>query len=202
MGAPESIANTDNQAVSENRQEDTASPTPAANNFSLSSIVNDHAKSYEGFDPQIHASGADGSPVYRADGSFAKKRGRKAGKGEPLPSPGEVLNRQQVAPLAPPPEPEKPRLPPEAAARMMTNVLINSCVMIFGKEWEPEDKNESDGLKNAFKDYFDASGSPDIPPGFILVAALGTYAAPRIRHENTMSKIRNIGIWIKHKLGF
>lgn len=31
------------------------------------------------FDPAIHASDADGNPVMRKDGSFALKRGRKAG---------------------------------------------------------------------------------------------------------------------------
>ncbi len=159
-----------------------------------------HAKNYDGFDPTIHATNEDGTPKLKSDGTYAKKRGRKAGKGEPLPDIASE-NRVENLPLESAPiQPERPKISAEAAARQAANWFIGMGVMVFGKEWEPESKDEAQGLKLAFKDYFDASGTPDIPPGVALVAALGAYGFQRFQHENTQSKIQKAWFWIKAKI--
>lgn len=193
MNTPENPAGT-GEAANDTATSNAAQSAP--DTVSLSSITEGHAKSYEGFDPTIHATNEDGTPKMRADGSgYAKKRGRKAGKGEALPDVARVENLPLVAPVE-----EKPRISAEQMSRQCANWFIGCGVMIFGKEWEPETKDEAVGLKTAFKDYFDAAGTPDLPPSLGLIAALGAYSLGRIQHENTRGKIGRAWFWLRAKV--
>jgi len=167
---------------------------------SVADMVAGVAEAQAGFDPAIHAVNPDGTPKRKVDGSYALKRGRKAGApagspvqigaGLPTPAPG-VDN-----PQAPPPV----TISADEAARQTCNVLINGAVMMFGDQWEPRDKDEAKGLQTSFKNYFEARGTPNVPPEVGLAFAVLAYSLPRLTHEKTVSsfariKIRALEIW-------
>ena len=147
----------------------------------------------EKFDPAIHATDTDGNPKYRADGSFALKRGRKAG-----------ATQSKI---------NKPERPPqitdsEVAARQSGKVCAALCiqlgVVVGGDEWLPR-KDASIGMDEqlqieaAFANYFNAKGYTDIPPGLALVLSLAAYALPRFTMPKTRTRLARAKDWIVSK---
>lgn len=152
------------------------------------------------FDPAVHIAGADGKPQLTVRGTFAMKRGRKAGSatsvasstmGNPQQNVQNVQNAQQAA--------------SEQAARVAgiqaAELLIAAGVILGGEEWHPR-RDEKIGLderamlQGAMGEYFVASGKTDIPPGTALCFVVLAYAAPRFAMPKTQSRFR----WIKEKL--
>lgn len=173
-------------AESKAPDESSASEAPT----SSEELADEHATAYAGFDPEIHRSGPDGKPIYTAKGEYAKKRGRKAGNAaSALPSKNAANQANANGPAS---------LSSEAAARQIVNLSLNLAVMTLGPEWAPNDKAEAEGLKNAFRDYFDARGVPAIPPEFGLVLAVGAYSLPRFNRPNTRDKLENLGLRLRH----
>jgi hypothetical protein len=161
------------------------------------SLANDHAEVYEGFDPEIHAVGADGKPKRKVDGTYALKRGRKANAATALP-PKNAAQGEGVG------VPVKDSL---IVANQMTNLFIHGTVQIFGDEWKPTEKSEAEGLRDSVKDYFDQKGVPNIPPVVGLLIAFGAYSLKRVSHENTRTKLQLFGVkmlslarWIRDKI--
>lgn len=138
-----------------------------------------HIADYAGFNPAVHAVNPDGTPRRKLDGTYARKRGRKPG-----------THTAQVT------VPDK-RAQCEIAAAQTCNLLINSCVILLGDEWKPSSAAESEGLKNAFSDYYELRGIPALPPEVMLLIAIGSYAAPRLTQENTVNKIKRGFVRIK-----
>ena len=176
----------------------------ASKQASLANIIAAHESSHPGFDPAIHAVTEDGSPKRRADGSYALKRGRKAGQSSPLPpkdnapvTPSAPVAVQETAPAGP------PRIAPDEAARQSANLVINMAVWICGEEiGKPQDKAEAEGLKISFVNYYEARGVPNIPPEIGLIAALGSYIVPRFRaSEKARGLIERSVIWFRQKIG-
>lgn len=178
-----------------------ATPDLAADQVTLAGLVQSHETTHPGFDPAIHAANEDGTPKRRADGSYALKRGRKAGQTIALPPKGAGVTKDIAS------ESEavtaSPRITPDEAARQSANLVINCAVWICGdKIGVPQDKAEADGLLFSFKNYYESRGVPNIPPEIGLVAALGSYLVPRFRaSEKASSLFERAGMWIKSKLG-
>lgn len=167
---------------------------------SISDLSETHAVVYEGFDPAIHAVDADGNPKKKPDGTYAKKRGRKPGTMTASAAAGSALPPKLAPTSANVPLTASAGLSSEAAARQFTNAFISGGVMIFGADWEPEDKSEPQELKNALKDYFDADGVPNIPPWFGVALAFGTYSAKRLTKPTIMEKIGAIFHKVRNSL--
>lgn len=162
---------------------DDNAPAPVG---SISDMVATVSESHEGFDPALHAVNPDGTPKRKVDGSYALKRGRKAGQSAPAAGPAVATAEVTIN--------------TDEAARQSCNMLINGAVLLLGDQWEPRDKDEAKGLQISFKNYFDARGVPNVPPEVGLAVAVLAYSLPRITHEKTVSrfatiKIRCFEIW-------
>lgn len=179
-------------------------------NADLADLIDDHAAAMTGFNPDIHAVGPDGQPIKRPDGTFAKKRGRKPGgknsvsenarnalppktannTGAPLPG----VDSSQTFSGTSTTSGTSEKISSEATAKMCANLTFAVGTMIFGPELaKPQNKDEANSIKNAYKDYFDARGTPDLPPEIGLLFAIGAYAAPRLQHETMAEKV---GRWV------
>jgi hypothetical protein len=93
---------------------------------------------------------------------------------------------------APASEVTAPKINADEAARQTCNVMINGAVMMFGDQWAPRDKDEAKGLQTSFKNYFEARGTPNVPPEVGLVFAVLAYSLPRLTHEKTVSRFSQI----------
>lgn len=166
----------------------TEAPVTTIGDMSSDSInVSANIEGLSGFDPAIHASNPDGTPKRRANGEYAKKRGRKAGTGN-LPgifsAPANKPENEQAE------TPQRPRVSSEQAAKMAANTVINLAVIVCGEEiGMPESQDEANGLKICFKDYFDAKGVPDIPPELGIVLGIAAYFGPRLLKEQTLTRL-------------
>lgn len=156
---------------------------------SVSDLSETHAVVYEGFDPTVHAVDAEGNPKKKPDGTYAKKRGRKPGTTTASGAAGSALPPKRAPMSANAPSTVSAGLSSEAAARQFTNAFISGGVMIFGADWEPEDKSEPQELKKALQDYFDADGVPNIPPWFGVALAFGAYSAKRLTKPTILEKV-------------
>lgn len=139
------------------------------------------------FDPEVHVADQWGEPVLNKDGSYRKKRGRKKGSRN---SDSDSTDENTV-----------PVINVDEAAKQSANLFINAGVLIFGDDWAPESKDEAGALKNAFKNYYDAKGVPEIPPEYGLAFALGAYSLNRITKDQTRTKLQKVGIFLKEKFG-
>ena len=152
----------------------------------IETLAEVHEETHDGFDPTIHAVDSEGKPLKRADGTYAKKRGRKAGSspaGSALPSPNAPASVN--APLT-----SGAILTSEQVAKQIVNAGLNGAVMVFGDDWEPENISEAKALVFSLRDYFDIRGVPKFPPELGLLIAVGAFALPRLRKEKTRTKIQ------------
>jgi hypothetical protein len=148
-------------------------------------IASAHLDSLAQFDPAVHAVDADGRPRIKADGTYARKRGRKAGASSAR-TPVEAVSAARVDPA-------------DVAACQAANLVINGCTMAFGPAWAAS-PGEAAGMQGAFKDYFAARGVPSMPPEIGLAVVLLAYAAPRIDQEKAKGKIALAWQWLKMRL--
>lgn len=178
-----------------------ATATATVKQVTLASLVASHETTHPGFDASIHATNDDGTPKRRADGSYALKRGRKAGQTSNLPpkTPG-ATSATAAAPVV---DTGPVKIAPDEAARQSANLIVNLAVWICGEEiGKPQDKAEAEGLKISFVNYYEARGVPNIPPELGLIAALGSYIVPRFRaSEKARGLIERAVIYVKSKLG-
>jgi hypothetical protein len=151
----------------------------------LDSIAENHVSGYEGFDPEIHAVGQDGTPKLKADGSYAKKRGRKAGQALPLPT-----DKQNSSVLTPA-KPVATRAQCEIAGRNTANLIFNACVFGISDEFVPS-SDEAKGMSLAFTDYYEQRGIINLPPELVLFSALAMYIVPRLQKPKTQAKIKKV----------
>lgn len=174
-------------------------PAESSDSASLSNLTESHMQTYEGFDPSIHATNEDGTPKRKVDGTYALKRGRKAGSAAASALPPK--NAAQKAVAGAPGVSSPATITLDEAARQSANMVINVAVWTLGEEvGKPNDKAEAEGLKLSFKNYYEARGVPNIPPEIGLVMALGSYIGPRLMHEKSRTKMERIGAWIHSKL--
>lgn len=145
------------------------------------------------FDDVIHRIDDNGNPVKNKNGSWQKKRGRKAGENTQA-APATVTIQNTTA---------------EDEARHRTSVIAANCVFrigvaIGGDEWEPIvnpaiGRNEPMEMVNAFDAYFKETGTIDLPAWAILVLTIGMYAAPRMTMPKTQSRVGIMWTIVKAK---
>lgn len=101
--------------------------------------------------------------------------------------------------LPPPPVGEIKPVDYGAMAAVTFDMSINSLTMIFGNEWQPQNKQERQMVVEAIAAYMKSKEMQDLPPGVMLAFILAAYSAPRIQHPNTRGKLIVMWMWCKDK---
>lgn len=122
------------------------------------------------FNPRIHYLDENGKPKKTATGKFRKRR-----KDSPMPT---ETSQTQAAGL---PDPKQ-------SAELVISVGESVAVASLGELWTMKEPEKA-FLGASLERYFAASGTPDVPPGWLLIAAIGLYALPRIMHPETQARI-------------
>lgn len=156
------------------------------------------------FDSSVHVVGADGKGMLTVRGTWAQKRGRKAGNATTVNSgtkPGTSVLGGPGAPLTPQAAQAQQLQHQEAQSRQAgvaaAEMLFMAGRAIGGEEWEPAvdtkiGLDERAMMRQAFGDYFVASGKTDIPPGTALTFCIIAYAAPRFAMPKTQSRFARV----------
>lgn len=177
--------------------------SPAPESVTLADLAGAHVEAMAGFDPAVHAVDADGNPRRKTDGSFALKRGRKSkGVGEapqPVAAGAGAVNTSGALPPKPArakpgqPAPVVGDVPPPVNYRAVAGAAVGAAlgiaVISLGDEWRPRDKAEHGGLVDAAAAYLEAQQIQDIPPGWLLLAVVASYAAPRLTAPTTKTRL-------------
>jgi hypothetical protein len=169
------------------------------------------------FDPATHVTGADGKGTLTVRGTWAQKRGRKAGNAAPVTNAGVVRNSTLGGPAAAP-TPQALQLAQQqqneaqsrAAGVAAAEMLFVAGQAIGGEEWAPM-LNKAMGLDErtmmhgAFGEYFVKSGTKDIPPGAALTFCIIAYIAPRFAMPKTQTRYQKVKgalvtWWVNRKL--
>lgn len=115
--------------------------------------------------------------------------------GNPIPTPpgmSQVINYDKMAMML---------------VRMTTGLAAN----VIGPEWRPQvfvdpeskaEVNEESMLVEATASYLRAKQAPDLPPGYMLLAVVAMYAAPRFTQPSTRQKVSWLWQKIKNFFGF
>ena len=154
--------------------------TAGSNTIASAGVFNpdDHIT---GFDPSIHAVGADGLPIPSARGfGFRKKRGRK---------PGATVSASTIK--APPKttlEKQAQKVSAETVAKSFLNLGIGGAVAFIGDEWDFTSKQEADDMVAAVAGYIESKGDANLSPEVMLLLVVGSYSLSRFKHQNTQSK--------------
>lgn len=130
------------------------------------------------FDASLHGSKKDGTPAYKADGTFRNRR-----KAKPSAEFEEAAERAEKPDCA-------------ALGVAVSRTFLTCCMMIGGEAWNPGE-HETAALDGAWAQYFQARGVESIPPEALLLAALSAYAGPRLANSKAPSRI---GSWVKEKI--
>lgn len=205
IDAPESGQETTVESDEENTLENPPENEPdfSAENLSgqmsLENLSEDVAKTYDGFDPSKHATNEDGTPRMRVDGSYALKRGRKAGTS--------IAQASQIVAEKPAPMSAKAAraanvVTNKAAAHATVKTVVTMLGGMVGEEWNFADQDEADAMVQAVTAYYDANGQIQMSPETMLGIQLIAYAAPRVQHPNTKSKLEKAWDWTKKIMGY
>lgn len=161
------------------------------------------------FDSAIHTVGADGKGVFTVRGTWAQKRGRKAGAPATPTVARSSMNSASVVPSAQIAQ-QQQEAQSRAAGVAAAELLFMCGKMIGGEEWEPMQNktigmDERTMMHGAFGDYFIASGVKDIPPGAALTFCIIAYVAPRFAMPKTQTRYQKVKgavttWWINRKL--
>lgn len=196
---------TDISAIADDILSSMPPPQPAAmeqaraeNAVTESPLVTDVEKDDTGvvWNPEIHATGADGKGVKTAKGEWRRRRGA-AGRSS-------VVGRHGAVDV--PPAQLKDQAA-RAAGVACAHSLFMFGRMIGGEEWAPRKivdsgktlLDESAMMEQAWGDYFVATGRTDFPPGLALTMACSAYILPRFTMPLTKTRIQKAKEWIVHK---
>lgn len=160
------------------------------------------------WNPELHATGADGKGVRTTRGTWRKRRGL-AGSASVLNTSGAAKGGDAAQPAEDPVA--KAHAANELACRkggmMAARILVNISVGIGGDDFRPRmlegpdgaKINELEAIESAFGDYFIAKDIGDLPPGWMLVGVLSMYYLPRFQMPRTKEKARGFFAWCKAK---
>ena len=162
--------------------------TPDAVSGSVSAEYDDAG---EAWNPEVHATGANGRGVKTAKGTWRRRRGAGGRSGSVVAA-------------------KRGGVPPEATSETQARAAGVACahaLFVFGRalggeEWSPRDSDghsETRLMESAFGDYFVATGRTDFPPGLALTMAVSAYALPRFTMPQTKSRITRAKQWIATK---
>lgn len=94
---------------------------------------------------------------------------------------------------------EKPAVNYRQMSEVIFDLSTNTAAAFIGPEWRAE-AQERESMLIPLETYLRAQEMKDIPPGAVLCFAIAGYAAVRLRHQNTRSKIQLAWLWIKSKM--
>lgn len=165
--------------------------------MTLEEMAEPVAKAYADFDPARHAVNADGSPRLKADGTYALKRGRKAGAATAqAPAPAPATAESKPAPLSVKKARDAGLVNNKAAARATVKTVVGVLGGVIGPEWDFESPEEADGMVEAVTAYYDANGQVQMSPEAVLLFQVAGYALPRFQHPNTRGKFAVAWDWV------
>lgn len=121
--------------------------------------------------------------------SESVKRGRGRPPGSKTSRPPELLTSGA--------DPEKQL---EAVAGMTFDMSTGALALILGEEWQPKSKAERDFVVTAIANYYRATGTVDLPPGWTLAFVISAYSLPRMTEPKTKEKLTATWYWIKTKV--
>ncbi len=151
------------------------------------------------WNPEIHATGADGKGVKTQKGEWRKKRKSKlVDPRAPTPEPQAQAATPAQDPKAPPVLTEAQKNEARAAGVVVAQCIFLSSRALGGEEWEPS-SDERSMMNDAWGNYFIAKGVTNIPPGLMVVVACGAYAAPRFAMPKTRSRLQRAKEWAAAK---
>lgn len=174
------------------------------------------------FDPVMHVTDGGGKPlINRGKGKARGFLTIRAGVRRPKATKSKVKRpRKKRAIIAPEPEPSSPEapspepepsFPPDQAALIASSMTFQLGMMVFGEDGAPiRDQrmgiDEAFFMKHAYENYFRAKGVRDIPPGWLILIAVGDYSLRRLtmprpqqRFKVLLSKFGKAGRWISSK---
>lgn len=137
------------------------------------------------FDAEIHAM-KGGEPVTKADGSYAKKRGRR--KGGTLPTASAA------------PEKAAARQTAQHAGKATAELIFVLCELVLGSDWKPRDDTEKAAVEDAWANWYEATGRTEIGPGWTLVIVMAFYSLPRVTTKETKKRGSAIWRWTKPRV--
>jgi hypothetical protein len=147
------------------------------------------------FDPEIHATNAEGKPSLTPKGRYRKKKGKGQSSSTIRGAGLSSLNQEAAR------EEEIVR-----CAKQMTGLFfsIMQLPIVFGEEGAPiidEENfiNEPALVFNAHKNYFDLKGPVDVPPWLELSLAYTTVAGKRFTMPKTKTKMQKLREWFKRR---
>lgn len=191
----------ENTNTSGNAASESATGSPVANNVSSGS----GGKTVGAFDPSIHATDSNGNPILKADGTYAKKRGRKkgvsyasvvnsGGAGSDGGDSGRAGTASGVGTQAATGTgTEKAQVNYPQLARYMTGVGFMGAESLLGPAWRPTPA-EDEQITFCTARYLEHLGVDDIPPGMALCIVVGMYALPRINDPETRNRLAKWGL--------
>jgi hypothetical protein len=157
----------------------------------------------ETFDPSKHASDENGQPVKTASGKFRKRSGRKpgaTGNSDNTQKPKSQLGNVNANSR----DNQPPAVDPGTieAARAAAHLTFQAGLLLGGEDFQPiidqsTGLNEPLQMENAYKNYFQARGVTDFPPGVALAVTMIAYAAPRFSQPRTKTRLQKVGAWFK-----
>jgi len=146
------------------------------------------------FDPAIHSIYPDGKPRLTVDGYLMQKRGNKAKIIYPDKTAGAGINLPGI---------DQEAINRRYTAEVSAGLFIQTGVVFFGDEWQPDKSKDFDerlNLVNATDDYFKIVGFKQLPPWAGLAMAYSSYAFRRINKPVTKTKIQSFGQRLKDKI--
>jgi len=158
--------------------EATATDPVSAPSESPATPTNTSRQTVDSFNPEIHETNGDGTPRLTKDGKYRRKRGRKG-----------ASNPQ--ATVIDPPTP-KPSVDYRGLAAFLCTVGFSATEKALGEHWKPLPE-ERQQIESATAKYAESQGWDDLPPGIVLLIAVGMYAMPRIPHPETKARLSRIG---------
>lgn len=103
---------------------------------------------------------------------------------------------------------EAPPVDYDEMAGMVVDMTTNIAAAMIGPEWKPRMLQAPNGasfserlvLTKPLAKYLESKEVPDLPPGFLLLAAVAIYSSSRFREPNTREKLGGIFRWAKGKV--
>lgn len=146
----------------------------------------EQAKKDLGFDPEIHATNADGTPKLTKAGKPQKKRGRKSGS---------VLNAKKKQEQA---QPEITEISSMEAGVVVSGLLEQLSVKLISDEWAYNEVERA-GNVTAWAQTFDQFGGVQLSPVQMLLMSHAQIILTRIPQPKTKTKLGLIKAWWQHK---
>jgi hypothetical protein len=123
----------------------------------------------------------------RADGTPAKKRGRR---------PGIANKKSEPAETAVSGIPARVEVDYQFMSRGIVNAELNLLVAILGKDWEPKaELEEAKHLRDGWAAYLESKGIKAFPPEVVLIMAHVAYIAPRLSSPSTKTRLARLREW-------